>query len=103
MKSPAKDPTIFRRHLWLLRLSTMIIVPLLVFGALELALRLAGYGYPTHFFVRTRIEGKDFYTANPKFGFRFFSPALARSPMPLRMPVVKPANTYRIFLFGESA
>jgi tetratricopeptide (TPR) repeat protein len=81
----------------------MIVVPLLVFGVIEVALRLAGYGYPTGFFVRTRIEGHDFYTANPKFGFRFFSPALARAPMPLRMPVVKPANTYRIFLFGESA
>jgi tetratricopeptide (TPR) repeat protein len=90
-------------RLWFLRLSTMIVVPLLVFGVIELALRLAGYGYPTGFFVRTRIEGGDFYTANPKFSFRFFSPALARAPLPLRMPVVKPAHTYRIFLFGESA
>jgi len=72
-------------------------------GSLELALRLAGYGYPTDFFLRTRIGGHDYYTANVKFGYRFFPPALARAPMALRMPVVKPANTYRIFLFGESA
>jgi tetratricopeptide (TPR) repeat protein len=86
-----------------MRFSAMILVPLVVLGSLELALRLAGYGYPTDFFLRTRIDGHDFYTANVKFGFRFFPPALARAPAALRMPVLTPANTYRIFLFGESA
>lgn len=40
---------------------------------------------------------------NDKFGLLYFPPALVRSPLPLRMPVEKGRNTFRIFLFGESA
>ena len=41
--------------------------------------------------------------SNDRFGYRFFPPALARTPLPLRMAVNKPADTCRIFVFGESA
>ena len=40
---------------------------------------------------------------NYRFGYRFFPPALTRTPVSLRMAVEKPAHTYRIFVFGESA
>ena len=40
---------------------------------------------------------------NEKFGLLYFPPALVRNPLPLRMPVEKGSNTFRIFLFGESA
>jgi len=86
-----------------MRVGAMVVVPLLALSTLELSLRLAGYGYPTDFFLPARIEGRDFYVSNPKFGYRFFPPALARPPQPLRMPAQKPPGTYRIFLFGESA
>ena len=76
---------------------------LLLAGGLELALRLCGYGYPTSFFLKTKIEGRDYYVSNDRFGYRFFPPALARTPLPMRMEVNKPANTYRVFVFGESA
>jgi tetratricopeptide (TPR) repeat protein len=79
-------------------------VPLiLLLGILECVLRLIGYGYPTTFFVKQRIDSKDYYVPNDRFGFRFFPPTIARTPFALRMPVKKPANTYRIFIFGESA
>jgi tetratricopeptide (TPR) repeat protein len=81
----------------------MILVPLFLLGGLELVLRLIGYGYPTSFFLRTRIGGRDFYVPNEKFGYRFFPPALARTAMLQRMAADKPAKSYRIFLFGESA
>jgi tetratricopeptide (TPR) repeat protein len=68
-----------------------------------LGLRIFGYGYPTSFFLRTKIDGVEYYVPNDCFGFRFFPPYLARTPVPQRVPVKKPANTYRIFLFGESA
>lgn len=90
-------------RLWLFRIFAAILVPLMIVGGLELGLRLSGYGYPTGFFLRTKINGQDYYVPNDSFGYRFFPPALARTPVPLRMPVKKPANTYRIFLFGESA
>ena len=81
----------------------MILGPLVVFGSVELALRLAGYGYPTGFFLRTRIRGHEFYVPNAKFTFRFFSSTQARPPLPILMAANKPTNAYRVFLFGESA
>lgn len=81
----------------------MVFIPLLMFGGLEVALRLAGYGYPTSFFLRSSIAGHNYYVTNERFGYRFFPPALARTPVPLRMTAEKPSNSYRIFLFGESA
>ena len=80
-----------------------IVIPLVFLGALELGLRLFGYGYPTSFFLRAEIDAQEFYLPNDCFGYRFFPPALARTPAPLRMAVKKTANTFRIFLFGESA
>ncbi len=92
-----------RRRLWLFRICAPLAGILLIVGGLELALRLYGYGYPTSFFLKTEISGKDYYVSNDRFGYRFFPPALARTPVPMRMEVNKPANTYRIFVFGESA
>lgn len=92
-----------RRRLWLMRLAAATVVPLFVFGAVELGLRLVGYGYQTSYFLPSKIEGQNFLLPNPKFAYRFFPPALARAPLPMRMLAKKPANTYRIFLFGESA
>ena len=92
-----------RRRLWLFRIFTPALVLLLVVGGAELGLRLCGYGYPASFFLKTQIGGKGYYVSNDRFGYRFFPPALARTPAPMRMPAKKPANTYRIFVFGESA
>ncbi len=91
------------RRLWLFRIFAAVAIPLLIIGGLELGLRLCGYGYPTSFFLKTKIGGKDYYVSNDRFGYRFFPPALARTPLSLRMGVKKPSNTCRIFVFGESA
>ena len=81
----------------------MILGPAVVLGSVELGLRLAGYGYDIHYFRRIRIERDDFYVSNEKFSDRFFPPAIARPVFPVRLPARKTSNTYRIFLFGESA
>ena len=81
----------------------MTLIPVLFLGVLEVALRIADFGYPTSFFLKTKINGEDFYVTNDRFGFRFFPPAIARTPFALRMAAKKPPGTYRIFLFGESA
>ena len=91
------------RRLWFFRIFAVVAIPLLIFGGLELGLRLSGCGYPTSFFLKAKISGKDYYVTNERFGYRFFPPALARTPVALRMAVQKPAHTCRIFLFGESA
>jgi tetratricopeptide (TPR) repeat protein len=80
-----------------------LLTPLFLIVILELCLRLANYGYPTTFFIRQRIGDQEFYVPNERFGYRFFPPTIARTPFALRIPVKKPANTYRIFIFGESA
>jgi len=72
-------------------------------GCLEAALRLVGYGYPTSFFLRTRIDGRDCFVPNPEFTYRFFSSAQSRPAVPIRMAADKSTNTYRVFVFGESA
>ncbi|MEW6744240.1 MAG: tetratricopeptide repeat protein [Planctomycetota bacterium] len=76
-----------------------LVLPLLCLAALEGALRLTGYGYPTAFLLR---DGR-FLTSNLRFGWRFFPRSISREPVPLRLPAVKPADTYRIFVLGSSA
>ncbi|MGA9779300.1 MAG: tetratricopeptide repeat protein [Verrucomicrobiia bacterium] len=78
-------------------------IPLAVLGGLELGLRSFGYGYPTSFFLRYEINGQAYYVPNDEFGYRFFPRSLARTPAPQRMAVTKSPDTYRIFVFGESA
>ena len=91
-----------RRKLWWFR-ALALSSPILLAGAGELGLRLAGYGYATSFFLERRQEHPTRLIENPKFGWRFFPPAVARSPQPLSLPAAKPPDTIRIFVFGESA
>ena len=86
-----------------MRLFAMIFIPLLVLGGIELGLRLGGYGYDTHFFRKIQINGHDFYVPNETFSYRFFPPAIARTTAPFRFAAEKGTNSYRIFVFGESA
>jgi tetratricopeptide (TPR) repeat protein len=86
-----------------MRLMAVTLVPLFLIGLFELGLRVVGYGYSTDFFVPSEINGEEFLIPNRKFTHQFFPPALARAPLPMRMPAKKPEGTYRIFLFGESA
>ena len=70
---------------------------------LELGLRLGGFGFDPHFFKRMQIDGQDYLVQNDSFSYRFFPPEAARNPGALRMKLVKPPGTIRIFIFGESA
>ena len=90
-------------RLWRWRLLAALGIPLLLLGLTELVLRWAGFGYPTGFLLSTRHHGQRIWSQNNRFGWRFFSPQMARSPLPLAIPVQKPAHAVRIFVFGESA
>ena len=81
----------------------MVVIPLVLLGGLEAALRLAGYGYRTSLFKEIQIGNGEFLVNNDAFGLRFFPPQLARFPGPIRMAARKSADTYRIFILGESA
>ncbi len=90
-----------KRYKWLFAIASMTIVPLLLLAGMEIGLRLAEYGYPTSYFVKKK-DG-NVYLSNQRFGWRFFSPHLARHPLLLSLPLEKPAGTYRIFVLGGSA
>ncbi len=87
----------------LFRLLAVVLVPLGLLAIAELALRLFGYGYPTSYLIPATVNGKEALVDNDRFGFRFFPPAMARTPPPTVLTERKATNTVRIFLFGESA
>lgn len=86
---------------WVFRLAATTLVPLAVLMAVELGLRVMGSGHPAGFFVPVAQQAAE--TTNYRFGWRFFPPAIARSPVVTRLPRPKPADTYRIFVLGGSA
>ena len=80
-----------------------MLLPLGLLAALELGLRLAGYGYDPAFFHRLRIGNADYFIQNDDFSRQFFPKETLRTPGAIRMPVHKAPGTFRIFIFGESA
>jgi tetratricopeptide (TPR) repeat protein len=101
-KHRAAPPPPSIRRLWAFRIIAFAL-PILLLLALEISLRLAGYGFDPHFFKKIKIGDEDYYVQNDAFSYRFFPPQNARNPGVLRMRAVKPPGTIRIFVFGESA
>jgi len=91
------------RRLWLFRIIAMLVIPILVFVLLEVTLRVAGYGHPTAAFVKCQVNGRSVYRSNNKFGWSFFPPEIARELSPFVVYGDKSADSYRIFILGESA
>ncbi len=79
----------------------LVLLPLLLLGALEGVLRLAGYGYDTGFFVR--IPGREGWAPNQKYGWRFFPRGDARTPVPAILADGEREDRFRVFVLGESA
>ena len=69
----------------------------------ESVLRLAGYGYSPHFFIKKEVAGREVWTDNQDFGRRFFPPGLVRGSRPFSMAANKEPDTLRVFVLGESA
>lgn len=90
------------RRRWLFRFAALLL-PIVILLGIELALRICGVGYKTSFFLRREIGGREMLTDNRQFGWRFFPPAIARTPEPLVFLRKKVPGTTRIFVFGESA
>lgn len=80
-----------------------LLSPLLLLALLEVGLRVIGYGFSTAFFLKAHDQERAMLTDNPRFGWRFFPPAVARAPRPLYLAAQRPPGTVRIFVFGESA
>ena len=87
-------------RVWAFRLAALVLVPLVFLGLLEAGLRLAGFGYPTEFYLGPDRDG--LYVTNSKFGWRFFTKELSREPIPDAIGKKK-EGTIRIFILGGSA
>ncbi|MGO8700395.1 MAG: tetratricopeptide repeat protein [Limisphaerales bacterium] len=96
-------PRLSRAQLWQFRLLALVVAPLLVLVGVELALRLAGFGYPASFLLSSLHHGHATFIQNNQFGWRFFGKRMARAPYPISIPRDKPPATIRVFVFGESA
>lgn len=100
-KQVAGTPASASRQRWFRLIA--VALPLAGLLALELVLRVVGYGYPTSFFLKTTANGQPMFVENQQFSRRYFPPGLERTPQPVMFPTVKPPNTIRIFVLGESA
>ncbi len=88
-----------RGRLWLFRVLALALLPLaLLLG--EMVLRWTGLGYDSAFLVPGPIAGTQ--VSHYRFGWRFFSPELAREPVPFELPP-RQTSTRRIFVLGGSA
>jgi tetratricopeptide (TPR) repeat protein len=94
---------ISKKRLWAFRLIALIGLPLILFGCLELGLRLGGFGYSTEIATKQKVNGRELYCYNTKLGWRFFPKRLARDLAGFAFDITKSPGTYRIFVLGESA
>lgn len=91
-----------RGQLWCFRVLALVAIPLVVLGALEGGLRLAGYGYNTAFLIEDEHDS-SLLRDNRVFFWRFFPKALARTAQPIRVAKQTSEGTFRILLVGGSA
>ncbi len=103
LSSPARPPLpLGRKLLFAAILSTFAFALLL--GALELTLRLAGYGHSTNFLRREKLpDGSVSLRENRDCTAPFFSEKLVRRPQPFRVSDHKKPGTLRIVILGSSA
>lgn len=85
------------------RAALAVLVPLLLFGFMEGVLRVLNLGYPTGFLLETKVRDRAALVDNPFYGYRFFTPALARNPAPILTSRGKAPDTIRVVVLGESA
>ncbi|MHC4752538.1 MAG: hypothetical protein ACYTFW_22035, partial [Planctomycetota bacterium] len=85
---------------WCVRFGLAIVVPVLLLSFLEFGLFIFGFGHPATFFVET--ETKEILTTNEWFVW-FYHQRRNSRPHPCMVSTVKPKETIRIFVLGESA
>src|SRR4051794_5357726 len=90
-------------RLWVFRVATATVLPVLVLVAMEAALRLIGYGYPGTFTVPCGLNDREAFCDNDRFTWQFFPAGAFRLPLSFAFPAQKSPTTFRIFVVGESA
>jgi tetratricopeptide (TPR) repeat protein len=91
------------RRLRTFRLAILILIPALVVGALEIGLRLGGYGTDTGYLLQEEIGGEVRNHNNPRFFELFFPEHLLPVALPFAIEPQKPPEELRVLLLGGSA
>lgn len=90
-------------RLWVFRIATAVVAPLLILGGMEVGLRLVGYGHDSGFTVPCTVLSQKAFCENDRFTRQFFPTGMFRLPYSFAIPVANSPRTYRIVVIGESA
>src|SRR5579859_6036469 len=85
------------------QIATAVLLPILLLGAMEGALRWFGVGFSTDLLVPCTLKGQAAACYNLFFPAPFFPPGMIKTPQAYAIPAEKPQGTFRIFVLGESA
>jgi hypothetical protein len=69
--------------------------PLVLFGLVELGLKLAGFGYRPGFLLPARSGDRATFVQNNQFSWRFFGQQMSRLPSPFSITQTKPRLVIR--------
>lgn len=101
---PAVAGEPFTRRRYVLFLAITLLVPVLVIGIIEGALRVARPDGGLPLFVQARIVNGNYLVANQRVGERWFAGiANPPNPAPEMFAAEKPVGAFRVFVLGESA
>jgi tetratricopeptide (TPR) repeat protein len=90
-----------KRRLWAFR-GIALALPLVFLGLVEVVLRLFGYGHDTRLFIRYPDDPR-YWVMNKYASERYFADTVNATKGSIEPFLVeKPANTFRIFVLGES-
>ncbi len=99
-KSEASKLTMRKKAVFFL---ITVSIPVVFLVALEIALRIFGYGVSMSLFKKHVVWGKTYYQMNPDVKYRYFGTSQFQPPTtPTFFQVPKPKGVYRIFCLGES-
>jgi tetratricopeptide (TPR) repeat protein len=88
---------------WMPRIAFAVAAPVLLLVLTEIALRAFNVGYSTSLMEPCTIHGRPADCYNLFFAAPYFPPGMIKTPQFFSIDPVKPKNTYRIFVLGESA
>lgn len=92
-----------RWKFWALRIAFAIAAPLALLALTEGALRVFHVGYSTDLMEPCTIHSRPSSCYNLFFAAPFFPPGMIKTPQFFSIDPIKPPNTYRIVILGESA
>ena len=87
--------------LWIFRVIAVVIIPSVLFVALELCLRWAHFGYSPDYFIEDSLPG--YVRTNPDFVRLYLPESFDLRPLNFRVRVKKPDGGLRVVVLGESA